>query len=154
MALERGTRTRAAATPAIHVAGRVVARLAVNTLLTALGIVVTLYTEVDAEEVEELTVGYDDPTEFLVDKVAQGVGTLAAAFWPRPVILRFSDFKTNEYASMLGGAGFEPESTTSRFKWDLGLGYYEEIRDSGTNFFFEWLPAGEYTLSTDTLSSV
>ena len=43
------------------------------------------------------------------------------------------------------GAGFEPESLTSRFKWDLGLGYYEEVRDSGTNFFFEWLPAGEYT---------
>jgi uncharacterized protein YfaS (alpha-2-macroglobulin family) len=44
------------------------------------------------------------------------------------------------------GAGFEPESTTSRYRWDLGIGWYEEIRDSGTNFFFEWLPAGEYTL--------
>ena len=43
------------------------------------------------------------------------------------------------------GAGFEPESTASRFRWNLGLGYYEEIRDSGSNFFFENLPAGEYT---------
>ena len=43
------------------------------------------------------------------------------------------------------GAGFEPDSLVSRFKWQLGLGYYEEVRDSGTNFFFEWLPAGEYT---------
>jgi uncharacterized protein YfaS (alpha-2-macroglobulin family) len=43
------------------------------------------------------------------------------------------------------GAGFEPESLVSRFKWDLGLGWYEEVRDSGTNFFFEWLPAGEHT---------
>ncbi len=43
------------------------------------------------------------------------------------------------------GAGFEPESTTSSFKWNLGLGWYEEVRDSGTNFFFEWLPAGEHT---------
>ncbi len=43
------------------------------------------------------------------------------------------------------GAGFEPQSTTSSFKWNLGLGWYEEIRDSGTNFFFEWLPAGEHT---------
>ncbi|MGB5878522.1 MAG: alpha-2-macroglobulin family protein [Thermoanaerobaculia bacterium] len=43
------------------------------------------------------------------------------------------------------GAGFEPESTTSSYKWDLGIGWYEEIRDSGTNFFFEWLPVGEYT---------
>ncbi len=43
-------------------------------------------------------------------------------------------------------AGFEPETLTSGYKWDLGLAWYEEIRDSGTNFFFEWLPAGEYTL--------
>ncbi|MEM9555791.1 MAG: alpha-2-macroglobulin family protein [Acidobacteriota bacterium] len=43
-------------------------------------------------------------------------------------------------------AGFEPESLTSGYRWQTGLGYYEEIRDSGTNFFFDWLPAGEYTL--------
>ncbi len=43
------------------------------------------------------------------------------------------------------GAGFEPETLHSQYKWDLGIGWYEEIRDSGTNFFFEWLPAGEYT---------
>jgi len=45
------------------------------------------------------------------------------------------------------GAGFEPEQLTSGWHWDLGLIRYEEIRDSGTNFFMEWLPAGEYTLS-------
>jgi len=43
------------------------------------------------------------------------------------------------------GAGFEPETIHSQYKWDLGIGWYEEVRDSGTNFFFEWLPAGEYT---------
>ncbi len=43
------------------------------------------------------------------------------------------------------GAGFEPETLHSQYKWDLGISWYEEIRDSGTNFFFEWLPAGEYT---------
>jgi uncharacterized protein YfaS (alpha-2-macroglobulin family) len=43
------------------------------------------------------------------------------------------------------GAGFEPETLHSRYKWDLGISWYEEVRDSGTNFFFEWLPAGEYT---------
>ena len=42
------------------------------------------------------------------------------------------------------GAGFEPESTVSRYKWDLGIAWYEEVRDSGTNFFFEQLPVGEY----------
>jgi uncharacterized protein YfaS (alpha-2-macroglobulin family) len=43
-------------------------------------------------------------------------------------------------------AGLEPGIAVSRYKWDLGIGWYEEVRDSGTNFFFEWLPAGEYTL--------
>ncbi|MFH1177590.1 MAG: alpha-2-macroglobulin family protein, partial [Acidobacteriota bacterium] len=43
------------------------------------------------------------------------------------------------------GAGFEPVSLTSEFKWNLGIGWYEEVRDSGANFFFEWLPQGEYT---------
>ena len=43
------------------------------------------------------------------------------------------------------GAGFEPISTSSSYKWNLGIGWYEEIRDSGTNFFFDWLPVGEYT---------
>jgi uncharacterized protein YfaS (alpha-2-macroglobulin family) len=44
------------------------------------------------------------------------------------------------------GAGFEPETLRSGYKWDLGIGWYEETRDSGANFFFEWLPAGEHTL--------
>jgi uncharacterized protein YfaS (alpha-2-macroglobulin family) len=43
-------------------------------------------------------------------------------------------------------AGLEPGIATSGWRWDLGLAYYEEVRDSGQNFFFEWLPAGEYTL--------
>jgi uncharacterized protein YfaS (alpha-2-macroglobulin family) len=42
-------------------------------------------------------------------------------------------------------AGLEPENAVSRFKWDMGIGWYEEVRDSGTNFFFEWLPQGEYS---------
>ena len=42
-------------------------------------------------------------------------------------------------------AGFEPENVLSRYKWDLGISWYEETRDSGSNFFFEQLPAGEYT---------
>jgi len=42
-------------------------------------------------------------------------------------------------------AGFEPETLTSRYRWDLGIGWYEQVRDSGTDFFFEWLPVGEYT---------
>ena len=52
---------------------------------------------------------YADPADFFVDKLAEGVGTIAAAFYPKPVIVRLSDFKTNEYARLLGGEGFEPK---------------------------------------------
>ena len=52
---------------------------------------------------------YARPADFFIEKLAEGVGTIAAAFYPRPVIVRLSDFKTNEYASLIGGAGFEPK---------------------------------------------
>jgi pyruvate,water dikinase len=52
---------------------------------------------------------YDKPADFFVERLAEGVGTIAAAFYPRPVIIRLSDFKTNEYAALTGGAGFEPK---------------------------------------------
>jgi pyruvate,water dikinase len=59
-------------------------------------------------ELDALTRGYPDRGEFFVDKLAQGVGTIAAAFYPKPVVVRLSDFKSNEYASLLGGRDFEP----------------------------------------------
>ncbi len=52
--------------------------------------------------------GYPDGETFFVERLSEGIGTIAAAFWPKPVVVRMSDFKTNEYASLLGGAGFEP----------------------------------------------
>jgi pyruvate, water dikinase len=60
------------------------------------------------EKIARLTRGYEKPADFFVEKLAEGVGTIAAAFYPKPVIVRLSDFKTNEYASLIGGAGFEP----------------------------------------------
>jgi pyruvate,water dikinase len=75
-------------------------------------------------EVSRLTEGYDDKGEFFVDKLAQGIGTLAAAFWPRPVILRFSDFKTNEYAHLLGGEIFEPHEENPMLGWRGSSRYY------------------------------
>lgn len=53
--------------------------------------------------------GYKHPTGYFIDKLSEGVGMIAAAFYPKPVIIRLSDFKTNEYASLIGGAGFEPK---------------------------------------------
>ena len=57
----------------------------------------------------ERTSSYGDPVSFYVDKLAEGIATLAAAFWPKPVIVRLSDFKSNEYANLLGGERYEPK---------------------------------------------
>jgi pyruvate, water dikinase len=60
-------------------------------------------------EIERLTHGFAHPGDYFVRRLAEGVGTIAAAFYPKPVIVRLSDFKTNEYASLLGGRWFEPQ---------------------------------------------
>ena len=59
--------------------------------------------------IDERAAGYADPVSFYVDKLAEGIGTIAGAFWPKPVIVRLSDFKSNEYANLIGGAAFEPQ---------------------------------------------
>jgi len=59
-------------------------------------------------EIDRLTAGYDDKAQYFVDRLAQGVGTIAAAFYPKDVIVRLSDFKTNEYANLIGGRPYEP----------------------------------------------
>jgi pyruvate,water dikinase len=59
-------------------------------------------------EVERLVRGYPDGASYFVERLAEGIGTIAAAFHPRPVVVRMSDFKTNEYASLVGGTDFEP----------------------------------------------
>ncbi|WP_421709665.1 phosphoenolpyruvate synthase [Algihabitans sp.] len=60
-------------------------------------------------EIEALISQHDSGADFFVERLSEGVGTLAAAFYPKPVIVRLSDFKTNEYAALLGGSGFEVE---------------------------------------------
>jgi pyruvate, water dikinase len=62
----------------------------------------------DREALKALTHGFATPAAFFVQKLSEGVATIAAAFYPKPVIVRMSDFKTNEYAALLGGAAFEP----------------------------------------------
>jgi pyruvate,water dikinase len=75
-------------------------------------------------EVDRVTAGYDDKVAFFVDRLSQGIATLAATFWPRPVILRFSDFKTNEYAKLVGGADFEPTEENPMLGWRGASRYY------------------------------
>ena len=59
-------------------------------------------------EIERLAQGYEKPADFFIERLSEGVGTIAAAFYPKPVVVRLSDFKTNEYASLIGGSSFEP----------------------------------------------
>ena len=61
------------------------------------------------DSVEKRIAGYDDPVGFYVEKLVEGISTLAAAFWPKKVIVRLSDFKSNEYANLIGGKLYEPE---------------------------------------------
>jgi len=74
--------------------------------------------------VEELTRGYPHKPDYFVDKLAQGIAVLSAAFYPRPVILRFSDFKTNEYRHLIGGAPFEPVEENPMLGWRGASRYY------------------------------
>ncbi len=76
------------------------------------------------QQVDAVTAGYTDKVEFFVDKLAQGIGAIAAAFYPKPVILRLSDFKTNEYAHLVGGRRFEPEEANPMLGWRGASRYY------------------------------
>ncbi|VVB81309.1 putative phosphoenolpyruvate synthase [uncultured archaeon] len=76
-------------------------------------------------KIEDLTAGYKDKKQFFVDKLAMGVGMLAAAFYPKDVILRFSDFKTNEYVNLIGGKYFEPKEENPMIGWRGASRYYK-----------------------------
>ena len=77
-------------------------------------------------QINAVSLGYDDKVKFFVDKLAQGVGMIAAAFYPKDVILRFSDFKTNEYAGLIGGAKYEPKEDNPMIGWRGASRYYSE----------------------------
>ena len=78
----------------------------------------------ERQEIARLTAGHASPAEYYVDLLAQGMARIAAAFHPRPVILRFSDFKSNEYAKLLGGAAFEPREENPMLGWRGASRYY------------------------------
>ncbi|QFS51789.1 pps, pyruvate, water dikinase [Nostoc sphaeroides CCNUC1] len=77
-------------------------------------------------KIAELTAQYEDKAQFFVDQLAQGIGAIAAAFYPKPVIVRLSDFKTNEYANLLGGKQFEPHEDNPMIGWRGASRYYDE----------------------------
>lgn len=77
-------------------------------------------------KIEKITLGYKDKKEFFIEKLAQGVGRIATAFYPKEIIVRFSDFKSNEYAQLIGGNYFEPEESNSMIGWRGASRYYSE----------------------------
>jgi pyruvate,water dikinase len=77
-------------------------------------------------EIEERTQGYEDKVAYFLDKLAWGVGKIAATFYPREVIVRMSDFKTNEYASLVGGKLYEPVEFNPMIGWRGASRYYDE----------------------------
>jgi pyruvate,water dikinase len=77
-------------------------------------------------QIYEMTMGYERKSDFFVDKLAEGVGMIAAAFYPKPVIVRLSDFKSNEYANLIGGAQFEPCEENPMIGWRGASRYYDE----------------------------
>ena len=96
------------------------------------------YPNVDADlkkAVESVARGHASPRAFYVDKVAEGVATIAAAFWPKPVIVRLSDFKSNEYRKLIGGSRYEPEEENPMLGFRGAARYISE--DFGEAFAME-----------------
>ncbi|MEH2411787.1 phosphoenolpyruvate synthase [Nostoc sp.] len=77
-------------------------------------------------KIAEITALYDNKPQYFVDKLAQGIGRIAAAFYPKPVIVRMSDFKSNEYANLLGGRQFEPHEENPMLGWRGAARYYDQ----------------------------
>ncbi len=78
------------------------------------------------KQLNDLTFGYEDKAEYFVERLAQGIGTITAAFYPKPVIVRLSDFKTNEYASLVGGRFFEPAESNPMLGFRGASRYYND----------------------------
>lgn len=78
-------------------------------------------------QIKEVTRGYPSPEDFFISKLAEGIGTIAAAFWPNPVIVRFSDFKSNEYARLIGGSLYEPREENPMIGFRGASRYYSEL---------------------------
>lgn len=77
-------------------------------------------------KIGKITAGYKDKKRYFIDKLAEGISQIAAAFYPKPVIVRLSDFKTNEYKTLIGGELFEPEESNPMMGWRGASRYYDE----------------------------
>jgi pyruvate,water dikinase len=87
--------------------------------------------QAEIAEIKKRTAAFATPAEFFVDRLATGIAQIAAAFYPRPVIVRFSDFKTNEYANLVGGKSFEPTEDNPMIGFRGASRYYDERYRAG-----------------------
>ncbi len=78
------------------------------------------------KQITELTIGYKNKTDYCVDKLAEGISRIAVSFYPKPVVVRLSDFKTNEYATLIGGKEFEPKEENPMLGWRGASRYYSK----------------------------
>lgn len=88
----------------------------------------------DREEIERLISGYESPKDFFIKKIAEGMGMISAAFYPKPVIVRVSDFKSNEYRGMIGGLAYEPLEENPMLGYRGASRYYSDLYRTA----FEW----------------
>ncbi|RJQ13461.1 phosphoenolpyruvate synthase [Candidatus Parcubacteria bacterium] len=77
------------------------------------------------KQIDELTTGYKNKTSYYIDELAEGIAKIGAAFWPNEVIIRFSDFKTNEYRKLIGGELYEPNEENPMLGWRGASRYYD-----------------------------
>lgn len=83
------------------------------------------------KEIQRLTEGYEDKAEYFIDRLARGIGAIAAAQYPEPVVVRMSDFKSNEYANLIGGAAFEPKEENPMLGFRGASRYYSDSYRDG-----------------------
>jgi pyruvate,water dikinase len=102
----------------------------VNNIIKIHPLALTRFDELEDDDarrtIEEMTEGYDDKREYFVDHLARGIARIAASQYPRPAVLRMSDFKTNEYADLIGGAGFEPSEANPMLGFRGASRYYND----------------------------
>ena len=82
------------------------------------------------DQIKEITFNYKDKKKFFIDKLAEGIGMIAAAFYPKKVIVRMSDFKSNEYANLIGGKDYEPQEDNPMIGWRGASRYYSDYEDA------------------------
>ena len=102
----------------------------INNIIEVHPLALTRFDQVDdpaaRDRIEAMTAGYDSKPDYFVETLARGIATIAAAQYPHPVIVRMSDFKTNEYANLIGGQNFEPDEENPMMGWRGAARYYSD----------------------------